>query len=247
MSDFSVDLNGRTALVTGAGAGCGRAIACALALNGTSVAVADINIERAEATVEDIERCGGGAIALHADVSNRFQAANMIERARDAFGSIQILVNACRVFHAESMLSIDEWDWRRQLEVNITGAFFCLQLVGRVMADEGGGSIINLTSAAALQSTLPAGLSYIAGGAALIGMTRQAARELRAHNIRVNAIAAGNTRPAQTASSRAQVELDRAGASWEGVANAAVYLCSDAARSISGQVLVVDGGVFLSA
>ena len=91
-------------------------------------------------------RPSGVACALHADVSNRFQVANMIEQARDAFGGIDILVNAVAILHAEPLLHVDEWSWRRQIEVNITGTFFSTQLVARVMADEGGGSVINLAS-----------------------------------------------------------------------------------------------------
>ena len=176
-----------TALVTGGGAGNGRAIALALAANGASVAVSDLNIERAENVAGAIRAEGGSACALHADVSNRFQVANMIERARDAYGAIHILVNAVAVFHAEPMLHVDEWSWRRQLEVTITGTFFCTQLVARVMADEGGGCVINLASAAASDSSLPAGIGYITGGAGA-SVTR-AGGATGAHRIRVNCIA----------------------------------------------------------
>ena len=225
MPAFQVDLSGQTALVTGAGAGGGRVIALALAANGASVAVNDLNIERADDVAEKIGEDGGSAIPLQADVSNRFQTANMIERARDAFGGIHILVNAASIFHAEPILKVDEWNWRRQIEVNITGAFFCMQLVGRVMADEGGGGIINLSSVEAYRSSVPAGIGYITGSAGVIGMTRQAARELAPHGIRVNCIAA-KTQDGSTSD----------------VAGAALFLCSDAAKSVTGQVLVVDGG-----
>ena len=225
MSDFKVDLTGRTALVTGGGAGGGRLIAIALAAKGASVAVSDLNIERADSVADKILASGGSAIALHADVSNRFQVANMIERTRDAFGCIDILVNAASIFHAEPMLNIDEWNWRRQIEVNITGTFFCTQLVARVMADEGGGAIINLTSLDARDSSLPAGIGYITGGAGLIGMTRQAARELAPYGIRINCIAA-----------------DLQNAPSVDVTSAALFLCSDAAQSITGQVLVTEDG-----
>ncbi|MCY3915252.1 MAG: SDR family oxidoreductase [Chloroflexi bacterium] len=225
MTDVEVDLAGRTALVTGAGAGMGRAIALALAANGASVAVSDLNIERADRTAEAIRAAGGIACALHADVSNRFQVANMIERARDAFGGIDILVNAVAILHAEPLLHVDEWSWRRQIEVNITGTFFCTQLVARVMADEGGGCVINLASIEASKASVPAGIGFITGGAGLIGMTRQAARELATHHIRVNCIATPS--PAE---------------SKEEVANAALFLCSDAAKSLTGQVLEAGGG-----
>ncbi len=219
MTAWQVDLSGRVALVTGAGAGRGRAIARALADCGAAVAAADLNIERADVTSQLIQARGGAAIALHADISNRFQVANMIEQTRDAFGQLHLLVNAVCIRRAQAMLQVDEWDWRRQLEVNLGGAFFCMQLAARVLADEGGGAIINVLPAGAL-ATLPAGIGAVAGAAGVIGMTRQAARELRAHNIRVNAIAAG--------------ESDAA------VANLALFLASAAADGISGQVLHSD-------
>ena len=225
MSIFEIDLAGQTALVTGAGAGDGRAIGLALAANCASVAVIDLNIERADDVAEIIQARGGSALPLQADVSNRFQVANAIERTRDAFGNIDILVNASRIFHAEPLLKIDEWNWRRQIDVNITGAFFCMQLVGRVMADEGGGRIVNLASVEAHSSSLPAGIGYICGGAGIIGMTRQAARELAPYGIRVNCIAA-KTRE------RTDSEL----------VDAALFLCSDKAKSYSGQIIAVDEG-----
>jgi len=225
VSAYQVDLSGRTALVTGGGAGRGRDIARALAASGAAVAVNDLNIERADTVAEAIVADGGSAISLEADIANRFQTANMIERARDAFGRIHILVNATSIFHAEPMLTVDEWNWRRQIEVNITGAFFCIQLLGRVMADEGGGSIINLASVEAQESSLPEGIGYITGQAGIIGMTRQAARELAPHGIRVNCI---------VAETRSQSAPD--------CAAAALYLCSDGARSVTGQALTVHGG-----
>ena len=242
MSDLLVDLSDNTALVTGAGAGCGRAIALALAASGANVAVADLNIERAETVSEAIKAAGGSAVALHVDVSNRFQAANMIERTRDVFGAIHVLVNAAGAFRAEPLLKVDEWDWRRQLEVNITGTFFCLQLVARVMADEGGGSIINLTSAKAHQGAISAGIGYITGKSSIIGMTRQAARELGPRGIRVNAIAAGNIKEDDMPQVLpAQSPLHRVGKP-EDIAAAVLFLCSSAADFITGQVVVVDGG-----
>ena len=238
MSDFSVDLSGRHALTTGAGAGIGRGIALALARHGAAVAVNDINIERADKLAGEIEAAGGRAIPLHADISNRFQTANIIEQTRDAFGRIHILVNAAGIFRAEAMLKVDEWDWRRQLEVNLTGAFFCTQLVGRVMADEGGGRIINLTSTI----DYPAGIGYAAGRSGIIGMTRQAARELASKNILVNAIAAGNIQEDDMPPVKPEhTLLNRAGCP-EDIAKAALFLCSDAASFMTGQVLVVDGG-----
>lgn len=219
MTAFQVDLSGTVALVAGAGAGSGRAIARKLADCGAAVAAVDLNIERVDATSQLIRDRGGTAIALRADISNRFQVANMIEQTRDAFGGLHLLVNAVSIQRAQPMLQVDEWDWRRQLEVNLGGVFFCMQLAGRVLADEGGGAIINVLPAKAL-SALPAGIGSAAGAAGVIGLTRQAARELKEQHIRVNAIAAG----------------DRV----DSVANLALFLASDAADGISGQVFSSD-------
>ena len=232
MTAFSVNLSGHHALVTGAGAGCGRAIALALAEHGAAVAVNDLNIERAESLAQEIQDKGGQAVPLRADISNRFQTASMIEQTRDAFGRIHILVSAAGIFKAEPMLNIDEWEWRRQIEVNITGVFFCMQLVGRVMADEGGGRIINLTSTA----SYAAAMGHAAGKTAVIGMTRQAARELASKNIMVNAIAAGGIQENDRPPIQAKQTLRKR------VGQAALFLCSDAADLMTGQTLVVDGG-----
>ncbi len=232
MTAFSVNLSDHHALVTGAGAGCGRAIALALAEHGAAVAVNDLNIERAESLAQEIQDKGGQAVPLRADISNRFQTASMIEQTRDAFGRIHILVNAAGIFKAEPMLNIDEWEWRRQIEVNITGVFFCMQLVGRVMADEGGGRIINLTST----SSDAAAMGHAAGKTAIIGMTRQAARELASKNILVNAIVAGSIQEDDRPPIKAKQTLHKR------VGQATLFLCSDAADLMTGQTLVVDGG-----
>ena len=190
MHATSADLSGKAALVVGAGAGSGHAIAVALADAGASVAAVDINIERADATCQRITERGGKAISLRADISNRFQVANMIERTRDAFGGLHILVNAVCVHRAQPLLRIDEWDWRRQLEVNISGAFFCVQLAGRVMAEEGGGVIVHVLPEQAL-SPMPAGIGGVVGASGIVGLTQQAARELAEFDVRVKAIAGG--------------------------------------------------------
>lgn len=242
MPEFNVNLSGHNALVTGAGAGIGRAIAVTLAKSGASVAVTDLNLERAEDVAEEITNEGGTAVALHGDISNRFQVANMIEQARDAFGKIHILANCAGIFKAEPMLKIDEWDWRRQIEVNTIGTFFVMQLLGRVMADEGGGVIINLASTAGSPTPIEEGMGYIAGKTSIIGMTRQASRELADSNIRVNAICAGNiNEPDMPAVSPEQTLVKRIGTP-EDIANVALFLCSDAGSFITGQTITVDGG-----
>ncbi len=238
-TDCRVDLRGRAAIVTGGGAGCGRSIALALAAAGAAVVVNDINPDRAEAVRAEIVAGGGSALACPGDVSNRFQAANLIERARDQFGRISLLVNAASAGPLERpLLRLDEWDWRRLLDVNLTGAFFCTQLLGRVMAEEGGGVILNVVFST-IMSTIPSTIrpddsgmggggdaatgdaATVAARAGLLGLTQQSARELAPPGIRVNALCvATDSDPAE-------------------VAALALFLCSEAAATLNGQSLQV--------
>lgn len=235
---FHVDLSSHAALVTGAGTHVGHAIALALASAGAAVVVGDLNPDRVEIIADEITAAGGRALPWHADVANRFQVGSMIEAARDAFGRVDILINAAAVMKTGPMATLDEWDWRRILDVNLTGAFFCTQMLGRVMADEGGGVIVNIASTAGHPGTLPEGISYVASKAGLIGLTKQSARELAPSGIRVNAIGVGNLEGETTTPTNAQA---RPGTPEE-IAAVALFLCSDAARFITGQTLNVDGG-----
>lgn len=240
MSTFQVDLRGKTALVSGAGAGIGRAVALALASAGAAVGLNDLNPDRVETVSEEIIATGGQAVGFQGDVANRFQASAFIERTRDAFGpQVHIAVNAAGTYAAAPLSKVDEWDWRRQMDVNLTGSFFVLQLVSRVMAESGGGAIVNLGSAHA-QHTLETGLPYIVTKAGIEGMTRQAARELAPDGIRVNAVCPAQIHEEEPAPD-ASALLAQAGTP-DDVANAVLFLVSDAARFITGQTLVIDGG-----
>jgi 3-oxoacyl-[acyl-carrier protein] reductase len=242
---FSVNLSGQAALVTGAGADTGRAIALALAASGAAITVNDLNPDRAETVAQEIIKAGGRALAWQADVSNRFQVGSLIEGARDAFGGIHILINAAGAHKLGPASKLDEWDWRRLLDVNLTGAFFCTQLVGRVMADEGGGVIVNIASSAGHPNPLPDGVGYVASKAGLVGMTKQVAREYAPQNIRVNAVCPGNIENPFADSTENQSIPANAQARWgtpDEIASVVVFLCSDAARFITGQAINVDGG-----
>ena len=235
MSNFRVELTGRVALVTGAGSGVGRAAALALAQAGAAVCVNDVNPDRVENVVESIRAAGGQVIGQTADSSNRFQVAALIEATRDAFGGLHILVNAAGVEKRAALLSLDEYDWRRVLDINLTGTFFCTQLAARVMADEGGGVIVNVGGA---HTGTP---SYAASQAGIAGLTRAAARELAAHGIRVNAVQSANITSEAKPADSTRIPLGHTGTASD-VAAVVLFLCSDGASFITGQTLVVDGG-----
>ncbi len=233
---LSFDFKHHAAIVTGAGAGVGRAIALALAGAGAAVCAVDLNPDRCDRILAEIAPSGVKATAFHGDVSNRFQASAAIEHAREAFGRVDLLVNAAGVFKGGEMLLLDEWDWRRVLEVNLGGTFFMSQLLGRVMADAGGGAILNLGASGARAE----GVGFVASKTGVVGLTQQVARELAPHHIRCNALILGavgeDDMPAPAASPVGT--LDDA-------ASAALFLLSDAARFITGQTLTVDGGAAL--
>jgi 3-oxoacyl-[acyl-carrier protein] reductase len=238
MPNFLVDFSGKTALVTGAGAGIGKAAALALSRAGASLVINDLNPDRVDRLVVEITMAGGKAVGFDGDISNRFQVAALIERGRDAFGKIDFLVNAAGVYKAEPLSDIDEWDFRRQVEVNLVGTFFCTQLMSRVMADEGRGAIVNLAST----TGYPNAIGYMSSKAGIVGLTKQAAQELASKNIRVNAVCPAyideNDMPKYENPPNA---MRRMGSSEE-VANLILFLLSDAAAFITGQAINVDGG-----
>lgn len=236
---FHVDLNGHAALVTGAGDGVGRAAALALARSGAAVMVNDLNPDRADRVADEIAVAGGRALAWQADVTNRFQVSAMIERARDEFGRVNVLVNAAGVYKAGLFDKLDEWEWERALNVNMTGAFYTTQLMSRVMGAEGGGVIVNVAAAAGHPNPIPLGVGYVASKAGLIGLTKQTARELAPFGVRVNAVCPANLSDDDLP--RGDNAQGRAGTAAE-VANVVLFLCSDAASFITGQALNVDGG-----
>jgi 3-oxoacyl-[acyl-carrier protein] reductase len=239
---FNVDLTGQTALVTGAGADIGRATALTLAKAGAGIVVNDLNPDRAERVATEIIKAGGRALPWQADISNRFQVGSMIEAARDHFERISILVNAAGALSGASILKIDEWDWRRLLDVNLTGAFFCSQLLGRVMADDGGGVIVNIASNAGHHNPLSPGVGYVASKSALIGLTKQCAREYAPLGIRVNAVCPGSIEDVIKPTAEAPNNPQGRWGTSEEVASVVLFLCSDAASFITGQAINVDGG-----
>ncbi len=189
------DLKNKVVLITGAGKGCGRALAKAFAERGAAVAANDISPINVEEVVNDILNGGGRAKAYIEDVAKKLGAQLIIKQVEDDFGQIDILINHAAVEPHVSLLDMDEWDWHRVLDVNLTGAFLMTQSVGRVMRARGGGTIINLITT----TQAPAGkdAAFVASMSGLNGFTLQAARELGQYGIAVHALESAGDQTAE--------------------------------------------------
>lgn len=245
-----LDLSGRVALVTGASRGIGRAIALALAEAGATVAVNyKDNEELANGVVREIEQNGGTAIAWRADVADTNQTAAMIEEISSRFNRLDILINNAGVVRDFLLLEMAEEDWREVLQTNSFGVYHCSKAVLKGMVMRRWGRIINLSSVAAVRGGRGQS-NYAASKGAINAFTRSLAAEVGPKGITVNAIAPGliTTDMSQGVLAfsdhlvRERIALRRLGQPKD-VAPLAVFLCSEAADYITGQVIYVDGGM----
>ncbi len=184
------ELSGKVVLITGAGKGSGSILARVFAERSAIVAANDISPVNVEQVVEEINAQGGRARVYVEDIAKKVGAQNLIKQVEDEFGRIDILVNHASVQPRVSLLDMDEWDWHRVLDVNLTGAFLMTQSVGRVMRDQGSGVMINLIGLD--QEPVRDEAAFVASMQGLVGFTSQAARELSPHGIRVHAVETGN-------------------------------------------------------
>jgi NAD(P)-dependent dehydrogenase (short-subunit alcohol dehydrogenase family) len=241
MPVVNFDFTGQTILITGAGAGNPKAIAFAFAHAGANLILNDINPDRVDSLLEELRAITPNVVGFDGDISNRFQVSALIERGRDAFGKVHALVHGATVYKSDALDRIDEWDLHRQIEVNLIGAIYCMQLMGRVMADEGGGAMVLLTSDYATR-TLPSGLGYISTQAALQASMRQVARELAPKGVRVNSVVFGNIDDDDLPQTPHSPNMLNTHGTPNDIANATLFLCSDAAQFITAQALHVNGG-----
>lgn len=179
------DFAGKVVLITGAGKGAGRELAETFAGRGASVAANDISPMNVEELVAQINAHGGDAKAYIEDVAKKVGAQALVKQVEDDFGRIDILVNHAAVEPHVPLLNMDEWDWHRVLDVNLTGAFLMTQTVGRVMRAQGGGTIINLITEADSDESLQRA-AFAASMAGLASFSQQAASELAAYGIHVH-------------------------------------------------------------
>jgi len=247
-----MELEGKVALITGSGRGIGRTTALTFARAGANITVDDVNLDAAEEVAAEIRALGRKAIAVKADVGDPSQVNDMVERTIAELGGVHILVNNAGINDQgvptlES--SVEYWD--QVFRVIVRGTYLCCRRVGRWMVEQRAGRIVNISSIAALIGLAPRP-AYVPAKGAVIGLTRTLAVEWGPHGINVNCITPGFTRTplVEEAFRRAGADLTKVRqhvpmgrlAEPQDIADAALFLVSDAARYITGVTLPVDGG-----
>lgn len=259
-------LNGKVALVTGAGSGIGRGIAQVLAREGAKIVATDIDEKSVQIVADGINKSGGQAIALKQDVASEPRWIEVVKATEDKFGGLHILVNNAGVAVPASIFEMELSAWQRQIAINIDGVFLGVKHGVPLMARSGGGSVINLSSVAGLKASAGlAGYGMTKGAVRLF--TKSAAIECAwaKNNVRVNSIHPGLIESAiwnkmrdqgmqigETLPGSNDVDMSKAAVGWvplghsglpEDIANGVVYLASDDSRYVTGSELVIDGGM----
>ncbi|HEV8716664.1 MAG TPA: 3-oxoacyl-ACP reductase family protein [Candidatus Binatia bacterium] len=241
----------KCALVTGGGSGIGRAVCLAFAREGADVGVADVSLEGAEVTAQEVRKSGGKAVALRVDVTDPASVQAMVNQAVAALGRIDLLVNSAGVREIVPFLQLPFAEWQRVIATNLTGTFLCSQAVAQYLVAQGrAGKIVNLASVAGLMA-VPNRAAYVSSKHAVVGLTKEMAMELADQNIQVNAVAPGVVRTSMTESYFDKAEivegLKRAhpAGRWaqpEEIANLILFLASPEADFITGATFPIDGG-----
>ena len=249
-----MQLDGKAALITGGGSGIGRATALLFAREGAAVAVADLDKSSARAVAREIEGAGGQALAVRCDVSQAADCQHAVQETVAAFGGLDILFNNAGIIRRASVLEISEEDWDRAMSVNVKSIYLMSKYAIPIMAQGGGGAIVNTGSGWGLVGGRNA-VSYCASKGAVVNMTRAMALDHAAQKIRVNCVCPGDTDTGMLRSEAQQLgaatdaflaeaadrPLRRVGKP-EDIAQAVLYLSSEASSFVTGTTLVVDGG-----
>ncbi|NQW23871.1 MAG: 3-oxoacyl-[acyl-carrier-protein] reductase [SAR202 cluster bacterium] len=245
-----IDLSGKIALVTGASRGIGAVVASRLAQAGVKVGVNyHASPDAAKLVVESITKAGGEAIMVGGDVSQQEAAESVIKQIVEHWGNIDILVNNAGINKDRLLMRMTPEDFDSVMDVNLRGAFLCSKYVMPHLIKQRSGRVINMSSVVGLSGN-PGQANYAAAKAGLIGLTKAVAREVASRNVTVNALAPGyiTTGMVDELSKETQAKiLDRIPmgrfGTAEDVAESVVFLCSDGASYITGQVLTIDGGM----
>ena len=244
------DINGKTALVTGASKGIGKAICLELAQMGVKVAV-NYNSSKSEAeqVVQTITDMGGEAFKIHADVSDLEQVNAMVDKVSDEWGGVNILVNNAGIINDGLLMRMSDEAWHRVLGVNLNGTFYCTRATLRHMVRERWGRIINIGSVVGIRGNIGQ-TNYSSSKAAIIGFTKSLAKEVATRNITVNAVTPGYI-STETVAGLSQRQKDTI-MTWipqgkfgntEDIASMVGYLASERASYVTGQIISVDGGM----
>jgi NAD(P)-dependent dehydrogenase (short-subunit alcohol dehydrogenase family) len=243
----------KVALVTGGGSGIGRAAALTFAREGARVAVSDVVVEAGEETVQLIKNADGEAVFIKADVSQASEVEALIGKAVKAYGRLDCAHNNAGIEgNSAKIADYDEADWDRVIAINLTGVWLCMKYEIPQMLQQGGGAIVNTSSVAGLLG-FRTGSAYVASKHGVLGLTKTAALEYAKSGIRVNAVCPGaidtpmmgritDHRPHRAAKMAAGEPVGRMGTPQE-IAEAVVWLCSDAASFVTGHPMTVDGGI----
>ncbi len=244
-------LKDKVAIITGGARGIGKEIALLFARQGAKIAICDVNEEELAKAKKELDDLGSSVLVFKVDVTSLSQAEEMTRNVLDNLGKIDILVNNAGITKDALLLRLDEADWDKVIAVNLKGTFNCTKAVSKVMLKQRQGRIVNIASIIGLIGN--AGQSnYAASKAGIIGLTKSVARELAARNITVNAVAPGFIQTEMTDKLSpeikermlGQIPAGRFGSPGD-VANASLFLVSEAAGYITGQVIVVDGGMVM--
>jgi 3-oxoacyl-[acyl-carrier protein] reductase len=238
----------KVVVVTGGAAGIGRATAAGFAKEGAKVAICDVNPEAGKTTAESL---GPEAMFRQVDVSDNKSVNDWVESVVSQYGQIDVLVNNAGITRDGLIMRMKEADWDTVLNVNLKSAFNCTKAVSKTMVKQRSGRIINLASVVAVSGN-PGQANYVASKAGIIGLTKSVAKELASRAITVNAVAPGFIETDMTASLAdkareamvAQIPLGRAGTARD-IAAAVMFLASDHAAYITGQVIHINGGMYM--